>query len=104
MATIRLRFNSGTDTEARLELSIDNVVITHTAITRARIQTADGIFRGDSLLYPSAWDFSNAGYIRVLGGKLFMPPGIYTRAQLVTHDPNAPDGIAWPDFFTITVI
>lgn len=103
MAKLKLTGVAGTDTESEFVLSIDNVVIDHTLITRARLHLIDSALTLDSNSYPAAWDFSHAGKLLVRLGRGDLVAGHY-RGRLITYDINHANGIAWDAELEMTIL
>lgn len=103
MAGLKLTGVPGTDTESEFQLRIDNVLIDHSLITRARLYLIDSPLALDSLTYPGAWDFSQPTKLIARLGRGDLAVGYY-RGRLVTHDVNHPQGIAWDNELQLTLL
>ncbi len=103
MAKLKLTGVAGTDTESEFVLAIDNVAINHSLITQARLVLVGSTRALDSVVYPAAWDFSNAGKLVCKLGRGDLAAGHY-RGRLVTHDVNHANGFAWDNELEITIL
>jgi len=103
MAKLKLTGVARTDTESEFTLTIDGVLINHSLITRARLVLIGSAFSIDSSIYPSAWDFSNAGKLVVRIGRGDLITGRY-RGLLVTYDVNHGNGLHWDTELEINII
>jgi hypothetical protein len=103
MARLNLTGVAGTDTESIFVLSIDNVTIDHSVISRARLYLVGTPIALDSAVYPAAWDFSDPLQLTVRLGRGDLVTGRY-RGRLVTHDVDHANGLSWDDDLEITIL
>lgn len=103
MAKLKLTGVPGTDTESEFILRVDNVIINHTALTRAKFYLVEQTVSLDSQEFPNAWDFSNTGKLIVKLGKGDLTTGIY-KGRLIVYDSAHLDGLAWDTDLEITIL
>ena len=102
MSLIYINAVVNTDNWYKLTLLADGVAINHTLITSAHLRSKTGTLVAASLITPTIWDFTNAGYLLIQLGKSDIPVGIHTYV-LVVQDSSHPLGTPWETLLYITM-
>lgn len=90
---------SGKDNVIILSLTVDDVPILHTLITRCQLQVGATLL--DSEDNPEYFNFMNPDKLILILGDSDLPVGSY-RAELSIYDPGHINGQFW-DYFNLTV-
>ena len=86
---------SGSDNLIILSLTVDNIPIIHTLITRCKLQVGATLLDSDET--PEYFDFTNPEKLILLLGEADIAPGRYS-AQLFVYDPSHLNGQFWDKF------